>query len=56
LNTGKRRQTVTIPSLIVRKENESHIAKVTREVETSRTIRRTKRKNDEKAAAAEGDE
>jgi len=56
LNTGKRRQVVTIPSLIVRKENESHIAKITREVETSRTIRRTKRKNDEKAAAEGGDE
>jgi len=56
LNTGKRRQVVTIPSLIVRKENESHIAKLAKEVETSRTIRRTKRKSDEKAAAAGGEE
>ena len=51
INTGKRRQIVSVPSLIVRKENESHIAKLTKDVETSRTIRRTKRKNDEKNAA-----
>ena len=55
INTGKRRQIVDVPSLIVRKENESHISKLSNEVETSRTIRRTKRKNDEKNAAA-GDE
>lgn len=49
LNTCKRRQIVTIPSLIVRKENENNITKLAREVDTSRTIRRDKRKNDEKA-------
>jgi small subunit ribosomal protein S9e len=56
LNTGKRNKTVTIPSLIVRKENENKIDKVARDVETSRTIRRTKRKADERAANAADEE
>ena len=50
LNTGRRNKTVNIPSLIVRKENENKIDKVSREVETSRTIRRTQRKVDERKA------
>ena len=56
LNTGRRSKTVSIPSLIVRKENENKIDKVSREVETSRTIRRTQRKVEEKAANEGGDE
>ena len=53
LNTGRRNKTVNIPSLIVRKENENKIDKVSRDVETSRTIRRTQRKVEERAANAE---
>ena len=56
LNTGKRNKTVNIPSLIVRKENENKIDKVSKDVETSRTIRRTQRKVEEKAANAEPEE
>jgi small subunit ribosomal protein S9e len=56
LNTGRRSKTVSIPSLIVRKENENKIDKVSREVETSRTIRRTQRKVEERAEAAGGDD
>ena len=56
LNTGKRNKTVNIPSLIVRKENENKIDKVSKDVETSRTIRRTQRKVEEKAANSEPEE
>ena len=56
LNTGKRNKTVNIPSLIVRKENENKIDKVSKDVETSRTIRRTQRKVEEKAANQEAEE
>ena len=56
LNTGKRNKTVNIPSLIVRKENENKIDKVSKDVETSRTIRRTQRKVEERAANQEADE
>jgi len=54
LNTGRRNKTVNIPSLIVRKENENKIDKVSRDVETSRTIRRTARKVEEREANKEG--
>jgi small subunit ribosomal protein S9e len=56
LNTGRRNKIVNIPSLIVRKENENKIDKVIRDVETSRTIRRTQRKVEERAANQEADE
>ena len=56
LNTGRRNKVVSIPSLIVRKENENKIDKVIRDVETSRTIRRTQRKVEEKKANEGGDE
>ena len=56
LNTGRRNKTVNIPSLIVRKENENKIDKVSKEVETSRTIRRTQRKVEEREAAKGGDD
>ena len=55
LNTGRRNKTVNIPSLIVRKENENKIDKVSRDVETSRTIRRTQRKVEEREANKEGE-
>jgi small subunit ribosomal protein S9e len=50
INKGLRRQIVNTPSFIVRRENESHIAKIYEEKENSRTKKRTKRKNEEKAA------
>ena len=56
LNTGRRNKVVSIPSLIVRKENENKIDKISREVETSRTIRRTAVKAAERAEAAGGDD
>jgi small subunit ribosomal protein S9e len=55
INKGLRRQIVTVPSFVVRKENESHITKIWEENENSRTRKRTQRKRDEKAAAG-GDE
>merc|ERR1711934_131867 len=56
LNTGRRNKIVNIPSLIVRKENENKIDKVSREVETSRTIRRTQRKVEERGDGEDADE
>jgi small subunit ribosomal protein S9e len=56
INKGLRRQVVNIPSFIVRKENESYITKIWDENENSRTRKRTKRRNDEKAAAGGDDE
>ena len=56
INRGNRRQLVNIPSYIVRKENESHICKLFQENETSRTKRRTIKKNEEKANAAAAEE
>merc|ERR1712210_150049 len=53
LNTGRRNKIVSIPSLIVRKENKNN--KISRDVETSRTIRRTQRLAEERAANEGGD-
>jgi len=50
INRGNRRQTITIPSYIVRSRNEQHIAKLVSDNENSRTKKRTKTRNEEKAA------
>lgn len=50
INKGNRRQVINIPSFIVRKENEPNIVKITdKEEYDSRTKRRTKKRNEEKA-------
>jgi small subunit ribosomal protein S9e len=56
INKGLRKQIANIPSFVVRKENESYISKIWDENENSRTRKRTKRRNDEKAAAGGDDE
>ena len=54
INKGLRRQVINIPSFIVRKENEGNITKIADKDQDSRTKRRTKKKNEEKAQNAEG--
>jgi len=48
ITKGLRRQIVSIPSYIVRKENESLISKIESSKENSRTRKRTAKKNEEK--------
>ena len=54
ITKGLRRQVINIPSFIVRKENEGNITKIADKDQDSRTKRRTKKKNEEKAQNAEG--
>ena len=54
ITKGLRRQIINIPSFIVRKENEGNITKIADKDQDSRTKRRTKKKNEEKAQARDG--
>lgn len=57
INKGNRRQVINIPSFIVRKENEPNIVKITdKEDFDSRTKKRTKTRNEEKAKKVEQEE
>ena len=57
LNKGHgMRRIVSIPSFIVRKENEASIDKITETKEHTRTKARLQRRKDEKAAAGNADE